>query len=74
MGEKRGEGVKSGCRDDAMLGGAARRLVPDDSGELWEGFRQLGPPVSSVLRRDPHTHIHLLTGQNLNPKDGGVLF
>lgn len=37
----------------AMLGGAAKGLVPGDSRELWEGFRQAGTPVSYVLRRDP---------------------
>lgn len=38
------------------------------------GFRQVGPPVNYVLRRDPHTHIHLLTGQNLNPRMVGAVF
>ena len=74
VGEKRGEVRKAVSRDDAMLGGAAEGLVPDDSRELWEGFRQAGLLVSYVLRRDPHTHIHLLTGQNLNLKDGGCCF
>lgn len=36
----------------AMLGGAAKGPVPGDSGELWEGFRPAGTPVSYVRRRD----------------------
>ena len=40
----------------AKLGGAAKGLVPGDGGELWEGFRRAGTPVSYVLRQDPiHT-------------------
>ena len=43
-------------RYTAMLGGAAKGLVPGDGGELWGGFRPAGTPVSYVLRWDPiHT-------------------